>query len=71
MSEHFTHTHWVQRRSEGKWPDVQPFFSLADADARCDELAKADEDNQYRVLSWLPTLTPDQLAEGDLTAELR
>ena len=51
--------------------DVQPFFSLADADARCDELAKADEDNQYRVLSWLPTLTPDQLVEGDLTEELR
>lgn len=69
MSDHFTTTHLLQQRTEDGWRDVQAFVSQELADVRCEQLQSAADacgsGAQYRVASWLPTLTPDQLAEGD------
>lgn len=54
---------------------LQGFVSQDMADVRCEQLQASSDatgtGREFRVLSWLPTLTPAQLAEGDLTAELR
>lgn len=72
-ADHFTHTHILQERTEDGWRDLQAFVSQELADVRCEQLQSAADGcgsgAQYRVASWLPTLTPDQLAEGDATQE--
>lgn len=75
VSDHFTHTHILQERTEDGWRDLQGFVSQELADVRCEQLQASSDatgtGREFRVCSWLPTLTPAQLAEGDLTAELR
>ena len=68
-------THVVQVLTEDGWRDLKPFVDQESADRTCEQLnnlAEAHGDGtQYRVLSWLPTLTPAQLAEGDVCEERR
>lgn len=75
VSDHFTYTHILQERTEDGWRDLQGFVSQDLADVRCEQLQSAADacgsGAQYRVCSWLPMLTPDQLAEGDACEERR
>lgn len=68
-------THVVQVLTERGWRDLKPCESQEAADLKCEQLTNLSEAHgdgyEYRVLSWMPTLTPEQLAEGDLTAEVR
>lgn len=74
-TDHFTHTHILQQRTEDGWRDLQGFVSQDLADLRCEQLQASSEatgtGREFRVLSWLPTLTPAQLSEGDACEERR
>lgn len=61
-TDHFTHTHILQDRTEDGWRDLQGFVSQELADVRCEQLQASSDatgsGREFRVLSWLPTLTP-------------
>jgi hypothetical protein len=68
-------THLLQVLTEDGWRDLKPFVDQESADRTCEQLMNLSEahgdDTQYRVCSWLPTLTPAQLSEGDACEERR
>lgn len=60
----------VQAKTEDGWRDVARRESMDSAE-RFAELRQEQTGIQHRACNWLPTLSPEQLSEGDVTEERR
>lgn len=64
-----TNNYLVQAQIDGRWIDVARRGSMESAEHFAECLEKVNG-VPHRACSWLPTLTPNQLSEGDV-AEVR